>query len=193
MKFISLAKKNLKRLKTLDAALIAFYDLLCIGLFAVLGLLGMNLLLKSVSFLSKVILNNQLMLTNPSVTEFNLSMFRQASGVIIWGFIAMGLGFSFFYTLLNYLQWSRVSGQNLSKRKAIQYVGFQSLFILGFLIAILISYYFLLDTTRVVYSLPIYLAIITHLLMGGSQALLAVSLKEHHLCVASTITQTRPL
>jgi len=179
MKYLRIARRNLKRLKTIDCAFIALFDLATIGLFALIGMFFLSTIKRSAFFLSKVVASAEIMATNRAITELNLSLFEQATTTFVGGVITIAIVASIIYAILNYVQWSRVAEQKLSKRKAFQYVGFQSTFILGFLTTILLSYIFLLDADRVGYSITIYLAIGAHLIMGSHLGLLKKGLKFH--------------
>jgi len=177
MKLLKIAHNSIKRLKTIDAAIVALCDLASAGLIAGLIYYSLGVMLKSASFLNKLVLQKQLMLNNPSINALNISLMQQAGTTLVSGLIAMFVIFSVIYSLLNYIQWTRVAKRKFAKLQAIQFISTQTIFLLFFQTFFILSYWFVLDIKRAIFTLPIFIAGFLHLMMGSNLGLLKKGLK----------------
>jgi len=172
MTFRTSIKKNSKRLFSLDALLIILCDLGTVAIFYLLGIFTVKTIIRLSSVLSKVILDKQMMLSNPSVVSFNLALFRQA-GIYTTTWVVLSLlFFALLYALLNYVQWSRVAKKALTLKNAAYFCITEALW---FIIILLVSFFLLwsvLDPEKYSTALFLLFILFAHMTLGLHRGLL---------------------
>lgn len=171
MKVVIHARANLHRLKKFRSWIIAACDASSAG-FIAYALYSLLMVAKdSAFFLSKVILNNELMVRNPSVTHFNISMFEQAEQTLIQGSLVTLAVSAFVLALIAYVRWTLITNTSFKKQTAIQYVLSKTLWNFLMIVLLFIFTFKILDIVSYPLALGVIIVGMLHLNLSHSLGL----------------------